>query len=191
MDVGGSLSIVADANTLVPGTDQTFSWFDHRPALDRGSVAFSGFSPAGGEGIYVDTGGVLRAVADTSTGIPGTRRTFSTFGEVSLDRGNLAFSADGGIYAELDGTLMKILEPGDMLDGGIVVGVGSPVFPAAGSLSREALSGNEIAFQVTLEEPTSGSRSQAIFVAAVPEPRGIPLGISAIAAVGLLAALRR
>ncbi len=64
-DVGGSLHVVADKNTLTPEAPVTFTSFGTAPSISNGNVAFQANSPSQ-SGIYTDIGG-LNVVADLST----------------------------------------------------------------------------------------------------------------------------
>jgi len=166
---------VADSSTPVPGGSGNFAGFNFEPSLDRGNVAFQGSgSSFGQQGIYTDIGG-LGVVADTSTAIPGGSGNFVSTNRPSLDGGDVAFkgfgsigtSGDHGIYTDIGGSLMKVVDLSDMLDGKTLS------FLSSGG---EALSGNQIAF---FAQFTDGSKG--IYVAtAVPEPSAETLGFPSI-----------
>jgi hypothetical protein len=63
--VGGSLDVVADTNTLIPGGGgATFASFGTQVATADGSVVFLGFNSAGGGGLYMDVGGTLTKIIE-------------------------------------------------------------------------------------------------------------------------------
>jgi hypothetical protein len=68
---GGTLSTVADQNTLVPNASDksTFTTFGGLPAISGNFTAFAGNSATAG-GIYVSTSSGLAVVADNNTHIP-------------------------------------------------------------------------------------------------------------------------
>ena len=82
--VGGTLGVVANLNTPIPGGTGNFtnlgSNFDN-PSIDGGVVAFHG-TGTGQQGIYSKVGGTLGAVADLNTPIPGGTGNFTGFGSV-------------------------------------------------------------------------------------------------------------
>jgi hypothetical protein len=75
-DVGGSLRVVADHNTPIPGGTGNFGFLtDESHDFDKGVVAFKGwesFQPqlGGPQGIYTDINGDLDVVVDLNTTIP-------------------------------------------------------------------------------------------------------------------------
>ncbi len=99
-NIGGTLNIVANTNTPIPGSTGNFTGFSDL-SLDNRNVAFSGFGSSQ-EGIYIKkVGGTLKLVADLNTPIPGGSGNFSTFRVPSLDKGNVAFIGNTGIYTTL------------------------------------------------------------------------------------------
>jgi PEP-CTERM motif len=109
-NIGGSLNVVADRNTAIPGGTGNFAVFRNFPSLNNESVAFIGGS-VGQLGVYTNLGGVLNVVANTNTPIPGGTGNFTGFGRfTSLNNGTLAFQGFGaakqqGIYSNLNGVL--------------------------------------------------------------------------------------
>jgi hypothetical protein len=166
-NVGGSLNVVADEGTAVPGGTGNFINFGD-PSLYNGSVAFQGESGAvmsSDEGIYTNLGGSLSLVADESIEVPGAGgATFLSFQELSHDATNVAFvgehgpvmSATRGIFVLFNGSLESVVEEGQTLDGRTLRGV---------LMSREALNGNQLAFRARFGDGSSG-----IYVATIPEP---------------------
>ena len=161
-NVGGSLSVVADLNTPIPGGSGNFTGFSS-PSLDNGNVAFLGFGSSQA-GIYTKVGGSLNVVADLNTPIPGGTGNFTSFidssSNLSFDNGSVVFVGNGnpdgsqqGIYTTLGGELVKVIAKNDSLDGKIINAV---------ILGSEALSGERIAFSAVF---TDGS--QGIYVASL------------------------
>ena len=159
-DINSSLNVVADTNTPIPGGSGNFDFFGPSPSFNDEYVAFMGGNFSGQQGIYTNTGGSLNRVADTNTAIPGGQGNFAYFtGDLSFDGGNVAFlgfDAFGwqGIYADIGGSLTKIIGVNDSLDGKIVSSL---------SFGHGSLSGNNIAFTASF------GGSEGIFVA-TPEP---------------------
>lgn len=159
-DIGGTLSIVADENTPIPGGTGNLGAFGHFPSLDGGNIAFFGLGFSGQKGIYTDIGGTLAVVADLSTAIPGEGFPFTSFfNDPSLGGANVAFLGQSvipfGLYTDIGGSLIKVIAPSDTLDSKTVSFGGI-------SLARGALDGTQVAFTASLTDP-----SQGIFVATV------------------------
>ncbi len=159
--IGGSLTVIADRNTLIPGTSTLFGGFEGPADLRDGQVAFRSI------GIYVARDGGIDKVADTNTRFPGSRRKFDDLGAPAIDDGKIAFEArsyfrfepyvsillKSGIYTDLPGPLTSVVERSwrARLDGKVV---------------KEAISGTEglsagvFAFKVIFR-----NKSQAIYIA--------------------------
>jgi hypothetical protein len=124
---GGSLNVVADESTPIPGGSGNFGGFND-PSIGDGNVAFRGSLASDGymPGIYSQVGGVLNVVADTSTPIPGGSSNFGGFsGDPSISSGNVAFrgslASDGdmpGIYSRVGGALNVVADTGTPIPGG-------------------------------------------------------------------------
>ncbi|MGF1641987.1 MAG: choice-of-anchor tandem repeat NxxGxxAF-containing protein [Rhodospirillales bacterium] len=115
--VGGTLNVVADRNTPIPGGTGTFTQFNG-PSLSGGSVAFLGVGSGRQEGIYSTVGGTLNVVADRNTPIPGGTGTFYSFNPaVSLGGATVAFRAYGGIYGTVGGTLGVVADQATRIPG--------------------------------------------------------------------------
>jgi hypothetical protein len=110
---GHDLQIIADDATVIPGkAPQRFAFFGD-VAIHDGAVLFGGGSQphitvAAQDGLYLSAQGVLGAVVDSSTPIPGGSGNFDLVGEVGLEAGGFAFtrphpgsSVDDGIYRNL------------------------------------------------------------------------------------------
>lgn len=156
-DLGGLLSVVADTNTPAPGGVGNFTSFG-RLSLDAGVVAFIGNSEQDQRGIYLSRAGVLQLIANRDTPVPGNSGHFEFFNRVSLDNENVAFSAfipglGSGTYAMFDGTLIKVVAPGDLLDGKLVT------LTAIGDFR-----GREVAFRAFFGDDF---KDQGIFVATI------------------------
>jgi hypothetical protein len=158
--------------------------------MDSDAIAFIG-TGATAAGIYAFdiASGNLTAVADTDTVAPGGLAKFERyFNAVSVDNGAVAFgygtgfayvppstgpdeTALYGVYSNLGGTLARVLDRGDMLDGKLV---------SRAHIGPGGLDGNQIAMTVDFEDG-----SNAVYVATpIPEPTTVALLISA---AGLIA----
>jgi len=151
--------------------------------MDEGNIAFIGSSsPTAGVYSFNIATGQYDIIADTDTLIPdgGAARFDRYFDGVSIENGHVAFGygelgfgPNGpieipfyGIYANLDGSLRKVLSEGDILEGQVV---------SRTSIGRQGLDGGQIAFSVSFTNRTS-----AIYVATpIPEPATLALLIAA------------
>jgi hypothetical protein len=175
--IGGSLQVVADTSTPIPGGSGTFTGELLGPVLSNGNVAFLG---EGGSswGIYTTLGGSLRPVADWNTSIPGSTESFVWFSYPALDGDIVAFLGGPttihyeGVYAEVNGSLMTIVDRNDLLDGKEILDFW---------MGEESLVGDTLAFGVEFVD-----NSRAIYLATIPEPATLIL-----LALGGVAALRR
>lgn len=169
VDLTGNATNIADTvNTLMPDAGgPVFSSFEG-PAIQNGNVAFWGSNAYFGvreaepyvEGVYTTLGGTLRKVADTNTQVPGRSVNFASFdGDGIAIYGNRiafvgrfpiegALDAFGvGIYVEDNGTLCKVIDTDDTLDGRT---------PVDFKLHRnEALFANRLGFRATFAGPTT------------------------------------
>ncbi len=95
-DVGGSLRVVADLNTAIPGGTGNFDIFTN-PSIDGGDVAFSGFGFGSGSdfegGLYVEVGGMLFEVIAAGDTLDGKTVEVIGSGEESLSGDQVAFFA--------------------------------------------------------------------------------------------------
>ncbi len=128
----GSFGLVR--NPVVAGTQVAFR---------AAPLGFSG-------GVYktVRGGSGATVVADTSIPIPSGTGNFNDFGQfISIDNGDIVFTGSSdptltrGLYlARSNGALVKVIAPGDLLDGLPVIDV---------SIGPEAISHDRIVFQAT------------------------------------------
>ncbi|MCC6661502.1 MAG: hypothetical protein IT437_11520 [Phycisphaerales bacterium] len=222
---GGTLSVVADRSTPIPGRPGTFTDFG-ACNLNDGVIAFAAHGPGGYSGIFSTvSAGPITQLYDTSTVVPGgSGGTFVSLGEVSMDLGHVsfygtgadqngiytdlpgfltfaahlgtpipgrpglhfttfgrsdlsgdivAFNADDGVYFWHDGLLLNVLNPGDLLDGRVVLGV---------AMGEQGFEGSTLALRVEFTNGSSG-----IYMATIPGP-GV---VVSLAAAGLFFARRR
>jgi len=157
------VTVVADNNTLIPGSSAKFSdFFDQDLAADGPDVAFQGYDPTGLGGVYRRVSGSLQLVARSLQPAPGGG-TFSINGVVplSLDAGHIALEAPFtasryGIFTDMGGPLRRIIATGDTVDGKVISEL---------RMNDDALQGTTIAFVARFSDG-----SQAIYLANVPEP---------------------
>jgi hypothetical protein len=173
VDDGVSLRVVVATNSPVPGFGVPFQSFGNHVSLSQGQVAFRGVKTDGQVGIYVADGSQLALVADETTPAPGTDGTLSSLGAPCLDAGSVAFRAivfrpsapNGfGIYTTFGGSLAKVIDTTDTLDG---------KSPQTFSHSFRGCDGDQVAFGVVF---TDGSRG--IYVATLSaEPLPVSIDI--------------
>ena len=188
--IGGSVATVADKNTAIPGGTGNFTSFlpgePSAPAIKGANVAFFGAGSGGQRGIYASfqiarlslgaaahDAPVLVKIADTATAIPGGTGNFLDFGDVSIDGTKVAFLGFGangqqGIYDLKGGSLFKVVDLTDILDGRAITGL---------EFSRTGLFEDRVAFQATFADG-----SQGIYTADVVPP--FALRISAVEKLG-------
>jgi hypothetical protein len=112
---GGSLSMIADGDTAIPGGTGTFNTF-LEVAMASGDIAFAANGEFQQSGIYLYSAGSLDVVLDRNTRIPPEYSLFfEGFTEVSLDSGDIVFLARpnsqvNGIYRYRGGSLSVIAD---------------------------------------------------------------------------------
>lgn len=194
----GVLNVVADTNTPIPSGSGNFDFLSD-PSLDDGAVAFSGSrsDPETFEtleaGIYASVGGELNVVADFNTSVPDSNAEFCQFDPFfSFNQGSVVFGGSGcdpvtgellvgGIYTNLGGSLVKVVDFDDFLDGKEIA---SGLF-----VGDEALSGNSIPFWVRFTDGSDGIYLADLSPAeSVPEPTSV-VGLLTVGALRIV--LRR
>lgn len=168
---GGVARVVADTTTPVPGGTGTFLDFSGIIASDDGNVVFEAFASNGG--LYAEIGGVLMLISDEliqGASIHGD--DVAWYGSSDVLLGNPDWYS--GLYAQIDGQRVTVIEVSDVLDGRVVSYFG---------FGPEALSGDELAFTAYFEDGTSG-----VYLATIPEPG---TGLLLAAGLAALAASRR
>ena len=190
---GGVFESITDTiDSVIPGTTSTIFDSLSEPSIDNGIVAFGGNDTNGNQGIYTNLGGTLRVVADESTNVPGEDFTFTGFdpSDTSIEGNNIVFEgkfeinigagigvepqgfvSGEGLYIELNGNLMKIIDTGDTLDGKILTDIDIQF--------NGAISGDKVAFSASFSDGSKG-----IYFAVIPEP-----SISLLLASGVTFAL--
>ena len=120
----GTIRVVADTSTPVPGGTGTFTDF-FVEAIDGITVAFAGFDTVNQIGLYLADQDTIRVVADTSTPVPGGTGTFTDFfvGELALAGATVGFrsvdmAAQVGLYLATENTLMVVADTHTVIPGG-------------------------------------------------------------------------
>jgi len=113
---GGSISLIADLETAIPGgagdfTD--FSFFGN--GIEGDTLVFRGNGSSDQAGVYAFVGGNLVKIADTGTAIPDGIGDFVTFTTAYVDGDDYAFIAGGngeqqGIYLSSEGSITRIAD---------------------------------------------------------------------------------
>jgi len=169
----GTVSVVADDTTVIPGGGGTFGSFYESPAVSGDDVAFTASDANGDLGVYARLGGSLVKVADATTTEPGGGSTLTIDSRgPALDAGNLvfrAFDSGGwpGAYAFIGGTLVTAADENTALPGG----AGNPFV----TLARPAIDGAAVAFRATDASTAglfvvTGGSVRAVFDGSAPLP---------------------
>ncbi len=159
--LGGTLRRVAAKGMTLPGIGVVTGFGGNSPAIDGDDVLFIADSGAD-RAIFVENQnsiGTFALIADNlSTPIPDGSGNFTQMGVAGIDEGFVAFRGFGtsqdGIYTTLGGTLRKVVDLSDIIDGKTVSSFG---------VNRYLISGNKITFQANFTDSSKG-----IFVAEVP-----------------------
>jgi hypothetical protein len=177
----GSLTMVADFNTQVPGGAVNFSSSFFEPVVSGSNLAFVGNN---GAGLYAQLGGSLVRIADSTTAAPDGTGNFASFQSFdAIDGSNIAFIATTatakGIYVYSGGSLIKVVNNvGGTFDG-------RALNSTAFLLGAHSISGNQVAFTASFSSGGPG-----IYMATftpVPEPTSLAL----VGVGGALMAWRR
>lgn len=127
---GGSLQVVADSQTIRPGTGVSFGGGFWRVALDDRMLAFVNedrLSLRGGVYRYGDDG--LQVIADHTTAIPGGEpNRFLSFGDVAVHQGEVLFGGGNdyyfavwhqeGLYRAAGGVVTRVVDAATPIPGG-------------------------------------------------------------------------
>jgi hypothetical protein len=102
---GGQLVLALPLGAAIPSTGGKFTGFG-MPVPAQQALLFTGSGSLGTQGVYVKSGEILKAIADTNTPVPSGSGTFKSFnGGIDFDvRGAIAFAANDaagnpGVYA--------------------------------------------------------------------------------------------
>lgn len=146
---GGAVQMYLDqaafASTAIPNGTGNFSHFTKFDP-DGDDYAVVGLAGGGAQaGVYTSIDGNLSLVADRNTIAPGLGTAFTSFGDIAMSDGSVVFTATGGVYTNVSGTLEKVLGFSDLLDGKTIQNITAPT-----------IQGGDIAFGVSF---TDGSRA--------------------------------
>jgi hypothetical protein len=159
---GGVARVVADKDTLIPGTSETFMAFAS-VAIGGGSVAFEGIGVNAG-GLYAEIGGLLVLITDTEV-----VQSVAADGDAVAYFGNDLSSY--GIYVYRNGAVERIIASGEQLDGKTLSGF---------RFGAHGLDGEQLAFTALFDDGTEG-----VFLATIPEPDTALLFVAGLAVIGM------
>lgn len=116
-NLGGTLTTVADLQTIVPGTTGTFSYFDETTVSIRGNaVVFSATDADYKWGVYRSQSGTLEKLVNADTAPPSTpsgeppNAPFGYFSDTDYQNGELVFQSGSGIFLRKpDGVLVTVV----------------------------------------------------------------------------------
>jgi hypothetical protein len=175
----GKVTKVADRGTPVSDAPRTLQGFSNvNIGYDGTSVAFAAADANAVPGLYRTRGDAIVTVATSNAVVAGYGAlNFSDANGIvmSIDAGRVAFSNGRAIFAEVDGALQKVIAAGDVLLGKTVTGL---------QFGTNGLSGNELAFEATFSDRSSGIFLADLPAPAVPLPPAVGIG-GAMAAGGL------
>ena len=119
--LAGNLVIAADENTPLPGGSGLTFLRRFAPAIEGTSVAFAA-NDVVASGLYIATGGQVRAVFDDGTVLPGSTTPGGfLLGPPSFRGGTLGFAANsperGGIYIDRNGQLDVVADDTTLIPG--------------------------------------------------------------------------
>lgn len=183
---GGSLNVVANQNTSIPGDTGKFTSFSSA-TFDEGNVAFGGVDSSGKQGIYTKIGGSLNVVANQDTAIPGGKGNFTALSSPLINGQDVTFlgsGADGqdGIYSEIGGSLTKVIDLSNSLDGKTLTSLDLRDDLGVGS--------NSVVFLANFTDGSSGIFRTDLNSVAVPENFS-GLGLLGFVALGTGSVLKR
>ena len=156
---------VVDTATAIPGGSGNFTSFipgnPVAPAIAGTRVAFFGAGSGGQQGIYVSDSTFPTdpyKIANAATAIPGGSGNFASFGDVSVSATDVAFLGLGaggqqGIYALTAGSLVKVVDLTDILNGRAITSL---------KFAQTGLSGDTVAFQATFADGSQGIYTTAV-----------------------------
>jgi hypothetical protein len=154
---GSVISPVLTNHTEIPGTGSRFTGLGNL-SIDGPNMAFNGVLGGVG-GVYGWFGSEMRIIADKRTPIPGGGGVFNSFGAPAIGGSGVAFLAYDsasrpGLYAWVDGELVRVIDTSTTLDGKRVSSL---------AISKDAVIGDKITFQATFTDGTMG-----VFAATLP-----------------------
>jgi hypothetical protein len=157
---GNVTSVVLDVSTPTPGTTGKFTSIGNL-SLDGSNLSFNGVMGSV-HGVYGVIDGAPRRFVDTTVMIPGGKGRFSQFGDSAIGGSSVAFVGydrqfNPGIYAWVNGEVIRVIDTGVTLGGKVITGL---------DMSRDSVVGNKITFSVQFADRSSGVYSASL----VPTP---------------------
>jgi hypothetical protein len=155
----GTLSVVADRNTLLPGTSSTFSHFVSQQgiATDGSSPTFTAGSLAAGRGgIYSKVGQQLVPVVESTMSVPGGSGTFAHFTSPSRDGAAVTFAGGDNALPPPSGTRGLYRSTNGQIS--LIADINTPLPQGGGNFAgfkQQGLSGSRVAF--TANDPSHQS----------------------------------
>ena len=145
--LNGSLVTIADSGMPDPSGFGEFLNFNHRPSISGENIAFIADTTQGRRSIYLYNNNSLNSYIEPNVIYHGYPKILEYINEPVIISGkNLVFSYDG-IFAFYDGMLLKIIEPGSLLDNKLIKGI------RYGSNSFDE---NKIAFHASFDDGSEG-----------------------------------
>ncbi|NJL37256.1 MAG: PEP-CTERM sorting domain-containing protein [Leptolyngbyaceae cyanobacterium RM2_2_4] len=184
-NIGGSLAVVADRNTLDPASAANFTDFFTAPALSGDNVAFGGISVGyDGAGIYTKVGSQLNVVATNSLD-RGVTEFINFLSIPSISGSNTAFLTGFGsaIYTDVGGSFARLIGRNDTLNGKTLASVDF-------SSNSNGLSGDSLAFLARFSDGSQGIFRADLSQPPQPEPVPEPTTVLGLLLVGVLGATK-
>ena len=122
-DLGGSLRVIADLNTPVPGGTGTFNFLpDEDFGISNGVVAITGGATSPQTlGVYADINGTLSVIADGNTPAPDGSGNFDRAAYSGMNGSDVAFSAFNltvdGEFLNSGGNITSIIDSDTLIPG--------------------------------------------------------------------------
>ncbi len=118
---GGTLNVVANENTAIPGGAGNFNSF-LSPTISNQNVAFVGSDSSNNQAIYTKIGSSLQAPVNQNTTVPGGTGTFTSLLSPEINGQNFAFegvdsSGQTGIYTDIGGSLTQVANFNTLIPG--------------------------------------------------------------------------
>ena len=136
----GTLEVIADRTTLVPGVGSALEFFDDSIGKDGERVAFGARDTSFTLRLFVHDGTNLQTVVDDGAAIPMRSTAFNGPGTpVALDGTTLVFQSISGPVLLRDGNMVSIAGAGDIIGGKTI---------EAAFLRNNALAGDKIALRL-------------------------------------------
>ncbi len=114
---GEDIERLVDSSMLIPGKSDPFEDITEFSA-NQGNVAFLGARYSEGiEGVYSLKNGNLQLVADSTTLLPGTLETSSSFYHPRIEGDRIAFVTEAGIFQSQQSLIESLVLTGELIPG--------------------------------------------------------------------------